>query len=811
MHLVGQRLGQYEITELIGSGGMATVYKAYQPGLNRSVAIKVLPLHYAASANFEERFIREARAVAQLSHPNILPIYDVGVENGLRYFVMKYVPGQTLRQLLKQPMTLATVSRYIDQIASALDHAHSQGILHRDIKPDNMLLEGDWLLLADFGLAKIMEANEPLTYSGKILGTSAYVSPEQAKGETVDQRTDIYSLGIVLYEMVTGQVPYQGNTPMEIIFKHVYERIPPARHYNPNLPETIEDIIFKATAKNPTDRYQRAGELAEALRAQLDTIATIESRPTQKQPAHCFLCYKHHIDPDEQLATQISDFITKRGHRVSINPIPQTVESWLRQVDQEIKNCDYVILLLSRESVESEVVKTELRYVYEYQKLQGRPHLLLVRMTHATLPATSIDNFLNPLHEINCRHQADYEQVCQDILVAIEGGLTQLELPLTRPVKESTTSPQVGRLAPRQSRPQRLQPAANPKFHEALEAPGGVVKLRDRFYIEREADIHLKREIIKPGTTTTIRAPGQTGKSSLLIRGKHYAEQHGAKVVYLDLHDFGSDRLASPDIFLRELAESIVYELQLDPTEAEQSWQGLLGPQKKLTYFIGQQVLPRFKTPVILIMDDVDCLLQTPFHEDFFGLVRSWHNRRALDEHWGRLNIVMAISTEPHMLIADVNQSPFNVGYKLYLEDFTEAQVLDLNERYGSPIKPNEFSQLMRLLSGHPYLTRQAFYTLVAEKISWSDLTRVVTSNQGPFGSHLRHLHELLYNEPGLQEAMKQIIKGNHCKDDRAIFRLLRAGLVKGNGKFYTCRCDLYRIYFQDKFKLSRSKTIFDQ
>lgn len=809
MNLVGQRLGQYEITELIGSGGMATVYKAYQPGLDRSVAIKVLPLHYAVSANFEERFIREARAVAQLSHPNILPIYDVGVENGLRYFVMKYVPDQTLRQLFEQPITLAAVSRYIDQIASALDHAHGHGILHRDIKPDNMLLEGDWLLLADFGLAKIMEANEPLTYSGKVLGTSAYVSPEQAKGEVVDHRTDIYSLGIVLYEMVTGQTPYQGNTPMEIVFKHVYERIPPARHYNPNLPEAVEDIIFKATAKDPADRYNRAGELAEALRSQLDMISTIESRPAQKQVVHCFLCYKHHIDPDEQLATQVSNFIARRGHHVSINPIPQTVESWLKQIDQQIKSCDYVILLLSKESLESEVVKTELRYVYEYQKLQGRPHLLLVRMTHAALPATALDNF-NPLHEIICRHQAEYERVCQDILAAIEGGLTQLELPLTKLIKQPATPPQVERFTPPANKPQQPQPTVYPRFHEALEAPGGVVKLRDRFYVERDADAHLKREIIKSGTTTTIRAPGQTGKSSLLIRGKHYAEQQGAKVVYLDLYDFGSDRLASPDIFLRELAESIVYELHLDPTETEQSWQGLLGPQKKLTHFIGYQILPRFKVPVILIMDDVDCLLQTSFHEDFFGLIRSWHNRRALDEHWSKLNIVMAISTEPHMLITDINQSPFNVGYKLYLDDFTEAQVRDLNERYGSPLKHAEFSQLMRLLSGHPYLTRKAFYTLVAERISWSDLTRVVTSDQGPFGGHLRHLDGLLHNEPGLQEAMKQIIKSNNCTDDRALFRLLRAGLVKGNGKYYTCRCDLYGIYFRDKLKLSRSKTIFD-
>ncbi|MFQ5613747.1 MAG: protein kinase [Anaerolineae bacterium] len=265
MSLIGQTLGQYQIVEAIGSGGMATVYKAYQPGLDRHVAVKVLPAQHALTPGFKERFIREARAVAQLSHPNILPIYDVGFEGDLSYFVMKYVEGHTLRQLMGRPMPLVKVSRFIEQAARALDHAHARGILHRDVKPGNMLLEDDWLLLADFGLAKIVGGSAELTATGAVLGTPTYVSAEQAEGKPVDHRTDIYSLGIVLYEMVTGRAPYDGETPMQIIFKHIYEPLPPPRRRNPDLPEAVEQVIFKAVAKDPAERFNRASELAEAL------------------------------------------------------------------------------------------------------------------------------------------------------------------------------------------------------------------------------------------------------------------------------------------------------------------------------------------------------------------------------------------------------------------------------------------------------------------------------------------------------------------------------------------------------------------
>ena len=210
-------------------------------------------------------------------------------------------------------------------------------------------------------------------------------------------------------------------------------------------------------------------------------------------------------------------------------------------------------------------------------------------------------------------------------------------------------------------------------------------------------------------------------------------------------------------------------------------------------------VLPEIDTPIILALDEVDRLLQTDFHSDFFALLRAWHNSRALDEEWDKLNLVLVISTEPYLLIKEVNQSPFNVGLKIYLEDFSEDQVRDLNQRHNSPVTETDLPKLLELLGGQPYLTRQALYTMVVEQLSWANLTDVAIEHHGPFGDHLRRQQWLLNQEPSLREAFKQIIEHRNCQDDLARFRLLQAGLIQGSGDVYTCRCDLYRRYFKDR------------
>ena len=283
--LIGRTLGHCRVVEQIGSGGMATVYKAYQPGLDRYVAIKVLLPVHAELAGFSERFRREARAIANLNHPNILPVYDFGQEGAYGFIVMRYVEGaHTLKEVMQAPLSLSQVVAIITQIAASLDHAHDRGVIHRDIKPSNVLMDGDWVLLTDFGLAKMTEASLQLTGSGVGVGTPAYMSPEQGQGIAVDRRTDIYSLGIILFEMLTGQIPHNAETPFAIVLKRVTEPLPLPRAINPDIPEAVERVILKTLSREPDDRYATAGEMAVALRCAVEASESgwvgLEDAPT---------------------------------------------------------------------------------------------------------------------------------------------------------------------------------------------------------------------------------------------------------------------------------------------------------------------------------------------------------------------------------------------------------------------------------------------------------------------------------------------------------------------------------------------------
>ncbi|MFQ5401038.1 MAG: protein kinase [Anaerolineae bacterium] len=276
--LTGKQLGPYQIITPLGRGGMAAVYKAYQPSMERYVALKILPRHYASDPEFIGRFTQEARVIANLQHPHILPVHDFGEADGYTYLTMRFVEGGTLADWLadKQPLSFARIRRIIAQVGSALDYAHTQGVIHRDIKPSNILVD-EWenYLLTDFGLAKMVESTSQFTQTGGIVGTPAYMSPEQGLGTPIDSRSDIYSLGVVLYQMAVGQLPYQAETPMAIVIKHIHDPLPPPRQFRPDLPEPIEGVILKSLAKEPDDRFTRVNDLVEALQKAIDAADTM--------------------------------------------------------------------------------------------------------------------------------------------------------------------------------------------------------------------------------------------------------------------------------------------------------------------------------------------------------------------------------------------------------------------------------------------------------------------------------------------------------------------------------------------------------
>lgn len=267
--LTGKQFGPYQIVAPLGEGGMAAVYKAYQPGMERYVALKVLPRHFAHDPQFVARFEQEAKILARLQHPHILPVFDYGQADGYAYIVMPFLHSGTLTGLMSgAPLPLAQIRRIVSQVGDALDYAHSQGLIHRDVKPSNILLdERGNCLLTDFGIAKMVESSAHLTATGGFVGTPAYMSPEQGLGQKIDGRSDIYALGIILYEMAVGRVPYKAETPMAVVVKHINDPLPMPQRVNPNLPEGLEGVILKALAKQPEDRYTTAGDMVRALRA----------------------------------------------------------------------------------------------------------------------------------------------------------------------------------------------------------------------------------------------------------------------------------------------------------------------------------------------------------------------------------------------------------------------------------------------------------------------------------------------------------------------------------------------------------------
>ncbi len=288
--LDGKQLGPYRVVAQLGEGGMAKVFKAYQASVDRYVALKVLPQSLAKDPQFVERFKQEAQLLARLQHPHILPVHDYGESEGYTYIAMPFIESGTLTDLMRgQPLPLDRAASIIAQVGDALDYAHSQGLVHRDVKPSNVLIDqrGN-CLLTDFGIAKMMAGTQHLTSTGAVMGTPAYMSPEQGRGDRVDARSDIYALGIILYELVTGRVPFKAETPLATIFKHIQDPLPLPHLFNPALPEAVERIILKALAKQPEDRYATAGEMVRALQATVNNLglatAAVPLGPAAPEP-----------------------------------------------------------------------------------------------------------------------------------------------------------------------------------------------------------------------------------------------------------------------------------------------------------------------------------------------------------------------------------------------------------------------------------------------------------------------------------------------------------------------------------------------
>ena len=328
--------GRYEIVKSIGEGGMANVYLAKDTILNRKVAIKILRGDLANDEKFVRRFQREALSSSSLSHPNVVEMYDVGEDEGNYYIVMEYIEGKTLKQLIKKRGSL-TLSEAIDimlQLTDGITQAHDSYIIHRDLKPQNILIKDDGTIkITDFGIAVALNSTQ-LTQTNSVMGSVHYIPPEQASGKGSTIRSDIYAMGILFYELLTGSLPFRGDNAVEIALKQMHDPIPSVRKKNPSIPQSVENIILKATAKNPKNRYADAKEMHADLLTALNEDRMNEERLIFKYPEH---------DPDEKIVVKKKTETAKKDDTVKKEEI---VATKLEEEDKSIKKSNRVIWVL---------------------------------------------------------------------------------------------------------------------------------------------------------------------------------------------------------------------------------------------------------------------------------------------------------------------------------------------------------------------------------------------------------------------------------------------------------------------------------
>jgi len=510
--------------------------------------------------------------------------------------------------------------------------------------------------------------------------------------------------------------------------------------------------------------------------------------------ARAFISYKHKSNLDERLATYFERYLTEKKHDVFIDKEIPIGQEWPTTIEQEIKASDFLIVLLSEQSIVSEMVIQEVRMAHSFKKI-----ILPVQVAFdASLPY-DLGAYLNRIEYCSFKEDGDETRIAQQLDTAMSKN---------QPFPGNLSSSQDDKIVVLATDGNAIQaheimpaplPAFDPQWLDKLDAPGGAVRLESPFYITREIDDQAKTEILKRGVTLRLKGSRQMGKTSLLARLRQHGRDNSYSIVYIDFARLDTQQFENLEILLLSIANLISYTLKTN-SNPQSYWQSPLGPMNKLTNFLNDEVLSSLQQPLILIMDKVDLVFKfAHYRDDFFGLIRSWHDGRAIDPLWDRFNIVLSYSFEAYLFIQSLNQSPFNIGTEVLATDFTRTQVEKLNQRHSMPVKTTqEMDAMVELLGGHPFLMRKALYSLVVQKLSVNELIKQASYDDGPFSDHLHAYLWRLHEQSDLREAMKSAILEHVVSSDVLFHRLHSSGLVVGHDRRNAQpRCGLYADYFK--------------
>lgn len=502
----------------------------------------------------------------------------------------------------------------------------------------------------------------------------------------------------------------------------------------------------------------------------------------EQRGSRFFVSYRRRAAEDARLARRLVDELRAAGHQVFIDVDIPVGTDWSAEITQRIRWCDYLVVLLSADSIDSEMVQGEVRLAHQQRRADGSPHVFPIRVRYAGALDYELNSYLGRLQHVAWNDPADDATVVGTILAAArtrEGAgvaAAAPPLPAAAPTDDA----------------RRPQPSVD---RTALLRPTGTLRLADRYYIQRPADAAIACVAAGEGETLVIKGPRQVGKSSLLVRYIAACRQAAKRVVYVDFQSISDAQLADYPAFLQGLLAVLLRRLERPVDTLPAIASGL-----DATDVVEAQILDRLDRPLVFAFDEVDRVLGRPWQKEFFALLRSWHNRR-WEPAWARVDLALVIATEPYLLVDSADQSPFNVGELVTVGPFSAAAVGDLNQRYGAPLSAGECQALFELTNGQPYLTRVALYRLVADRDTpWSTLQTTADRDDGPFADHLKALL-MIVHRAGLEAALREVIKRGRVPPggDPLItyYRLRGAGLVNKDGERIVPANLLYARFFK--------------